>query len=88
MELLQQRGAHVSYNDPYIPELPSMRHHAIRLTSQPLTAEFLHGQDCVLVVTDHDDVDYGFVVNHSRLVVDTRNVTVELESPNCQIVKA
>ena len=42
----------------------------------------------VVAVTDHDDVDYGFVVEHSRLVVDTRNATAGLESPGCQIVKA
>src|SRR5262249_15159596 len=33
MELLKARGAHLSYNDPYIPQLPAMRHHSIRGTS-------------------------------------------------------
>src|SRR6202023_671481 len=45
LELLQRRGAVVSYNDPHVPILPRMRHHSIRLDSQPLTAEFLAGQD-------------------------------------------
>src|SRR5437870_3377758 len=53
MEMLQRRGAHVTYNDPYVPSLPPMRHHAIRLDSEPLTEEFLKVQDCVLIVTDH-----------------------------------
>src|SRR5262249_34167222 len=39
LEMLQQRGAVVSYNDPHVPSLPRMRHHAIRLDSQELTDE-------------------------------------------------
>src|SRR5205085_290083 len=41
MELLRQGGAHVAYNDPFIPVLPAMRHHSIHLESQPLGAEML-----------------------------------------------
>jgi UDP-N-acetyl-D-glucosamine dehydrogenase len=88
LEALEAKGAVVAYHDPFIPVLPAMRHHAIRLDSQPLTAEFLQAQDCVVVVTDHDGVDYPFVVEHSRLVVDTRNATAGLENPTCQVVKA
>jgi UDP-N-acetyl-D-glucosamine dehydrogenase len=88
LEALEARGAVVNYHDPFIPALPAMRHHAIRLANRPLTAEFLRDQDAVLIVTDHDDVDYEFVVANSRLVVDTRNATAGLASPDCQIVKA
>jgi UDP-N-acetyl-D-glucosamine dehydrogenase len=88
LEALEAKGAVVAYHDPFIPALPPMRHHTIRLASQPLTAQFLSAQDCVVVVTDHDGVDYGFVVEHSRLVVDTRNATAGLSHPHCQIVKA
>jgi len=79
LEALEARGAVVNYHDPFIPALPAMRHHAIRLASRPLTAEFLRDQDAVLIVTDHDDVDYEFVVANSRLVVDTRNATAGLD---------
>jgi UDP-N-acetyl-D-glucosamine dehydrogenase len=75
MELLKQRGARVSYNDPHIPGLPPMRHHNIRLHSEPLTEEFLAVQDCVLIVTDHSAYNYDWIVRHSALVVDTRNAT-------------
>jgi UDP-N-acetyl-D-glucosamine dehydrogenase len=88
LEALEAKGAVVAYHDPFIPVLPAMRHHTIRLASQALTAEFLAAQDCVLIVTDHDEVDYRFVVEHSRLVVDTRNATAGLGHPQCQIVKA
>jgi UDP-N-acetyl-D-glucosamine dehydrogenase len=78
MELLQKRGAHVSYNDPYIPKLPAMRHHAIRLASEPLTPEYLAVQDCVVIVTDHSCYRFDWIVRHAGLVVDTRNATAGL----------
>ncbi len=88
LELLQRRGAVVAYNDPHVPRLPRMRHHRIRLDSQPLSAEFLADQDCVVIVTDHSAYDYGFVVRHSRLVVDTRNATAGCEADGCRVWKA
>jgi UDP-N-acetyl-D-glucosamine dehydrogenase len=78
MELLQKRGAHVSYNDPYVPQLPAMRHHSIRLRSEPLTPEYLAVQDCVVIVTDHSCYQYDWIVRHAPLVVDTRNATAGL----------
>jgi UDP-N-acetyl-D-glucosamine dehydrogenase len=88
LEALEAKGAVVSYHDPFVPALPTMRHHTIRLTSSPLTAEFLAAQDAVLVVTDHTSVDYRFVVAHSRLVIDTRNACAGAASETCQVVKA
>src|SRR5947209_2521519 len=88
LELLQARGAVVSYNDPHVPALPRMRHHNLRLDSQPLTPEFLAAQDCVLVVTDHSAYDYQAVVRHSRLVVDTRNATAGCRPGGGRVVKA
>ena len=79
LELLAERGAVLSYNDPFIPRLPSMRHHCPPpLVSQFLSAEFLAAQDCVLVVTDHSQYDWQFIVDHARLVVDTRGATRHL----------
>jgi UDP-N-acetyl-D-glucosamine dehydrogenase len=88
LEHFEQRGAHVSYNDPHIPHLPAMRRHTIRLKSQPLTEEFLAAQDCVVIVTDHSAYDYRWIVRHARLVVDTRNATKDIDAPACRIRKA
>src|SRR5205823_14886547 len=62
LELLQRRGAVVSYNDPHIPALPAMRHHTIRLKSMPLTEQSLTEADCVVIVTDHSAYDYEWIV--------------------------
>jgi UDP-N-acetyl-D-glucosamine dehydrogenase len=88
MELLQRRGAVVSYNDPHIPSLPLMRHHRIQLQSQDLTDEFLGALDCAIIVTDHDDYDFGRIARFTRLLVDTRNATAGIASGNGRIVKA
>jgi UDP-N-acetyl-D-glucosamine dehydrogenase len=68
--LLRRRGAQVSYHDPFVPAIEVEGH---RLTSVALTAETLAGAQCVVIATNHQDVDYGLVVRHARLVVDTRN---------------
>jgi UDP-N-acetyl-D-glucosamine dehydrogenase len=89
LDLLRQRGAVVSYNDPYIPKLPKMRNHEVpELKSTELTADFLADQDVVLIVTNHSDYDYQFIVEHSQLVVDTRNATKNVVGGEERIRKA
>jgi len=89
IESLQALGALVSYNDPFVPKLPRMRRHAaLEMESQPLTAEWLAAQDCVLIATDHSQYDYELVVRHAPLVVDTRNATRHVRQGREKIVKA
>jgi UDP-N-acetyl-D-glucosamine dehydrogenase len=88
LELLQAKGARISYNDPHVPRLPRMRHHNLRMDSQPLSPEFLCEQDCVVIVTDHSAYDWDLVVENTRLVVDTRNATADCATPRARIVKA
>jgi UDP-N-acetyl-D-glucosamine dehydrogenase len=88
LEMLQERGAHVSYNDPYVPELPAPEDRRGRLTSEPLSAEFLAVQDCVLIVTDHSNYPYDWIVRHAPLVVDTRNATRGLTPAGGRVRKA
>jgi len=85
-----ERGALLSYSDPHVPKLPKMRHyqHLPPLTSCELTPEFLAAQDCVLISTDHSAVDYNFVVEHSRMVLDTRNATKNVTGGREKIFKA
>ena len=74
IELLIEGKADVRYHDPHVPSLPQMRKHDLRLGgSKPLTAALLAETDAVLIATDHDAVDYGLVMDHARIVVDTRN---------------
>jgi len=87
MELLAGQGAQVSYHDPFVPRLKRMRKYDFGLQSLPLTAETLRTQDCVLIVTDHSDVDYDFVVRESSLVVDSRNATAKVKQRRGNVVR-
>ncbi|MEX2172919.1 MAG: nucleotide sugar dehydrogenase [Pirellulaceae bacterium] len=89
MDLLQKKGAQVSYNDPHVRVLPKMRHYPhLRMNSQELTASYLASQDCVLIATDHSAYDYNWIVQHSPLVVDTRNATRGVAAGREKIIKA
>jgi UDP-N-acetyl-D-glucosamine dehydrogenase len=79
IELLQNAGAQVSYNDPYFPEVGRGRKYDLQMKCAPL--DNLGQYDCVLIVTDHSDYDYEQIVRESKLVVDTRNATRGIQSP-------
>jgi UDP-N-acetyl-D-glucosamine dehydrogenase len=71
VELLEAAGAVVTYHDPHVPRV-SIRDREYE--SQPLISEFLATQDAVIVVTDHDSIDWSLVLQYTPFVVDTRNV--------------
>ena len=90
IELIEARGASVDYHDPFVPTIPPTRDHAAlagRL-SVPLTSNAMRSYDAVLIATDHDDIDYGAVVKHSKLVVDTRNACARAGFIQDWIIKA
>jgi UDP-N-acetyl-D-glucosamine dehydrogenase len=70
MHLLEERGADVRYHDPYVPEF---RHDGTFRKSVALTADELAGADCVVIATDHSNLDYQLISTASRRIVDTRN---------------
>ena len=76
MQLLQQRGAHVEYNDPYFPQMHKMRHYNFEnMKSVSISKDMLAKYDAALIATDHSSYDYHAIVDGSKLVVDTRNAT-------------
>jgi UDP-N-acetyl-D-glucosamine dehydrogenase len=76
IHLLERRGAKVTYSDPYIPAVTV---HDVRYESQDQAAAWAKA-DCVLIITDHSEVDYKKLVEESQLVVDTRNALKNLRS--------
>ncbi len=78
IRLLERRGAEVSYHDPHVARL---REDGVELASVPLTAATLAAADCVVIVTDHSNVDYALVARHAPLVVDTRHVLPRPAAP-------
>lgn len=79
IQLLLEKGAKVSYNDPYIPDL-QLPHET--LSSVELTEECLSSADCVVIATDHSSYDWEQIASSSKLVFDTRGVTRKLKHDN------
>ena len=90
IELLLEQGAEISYVDPHIPTVPSpMRSYDLpKLASEKLTADYLQSLDCTLISTDHSAFDYDFIVENSKIVVDTRNATKMVTNHRDRIWKA
>jgi len=75
MKMLLEKGAVVTYNDPWIPKLHATRKYDFQMSSTPITPEVLAEMDAVVIVTDHSDYDFAEIVKHSNLIIDTRNAT-------------
>jgi len=83
MHLLEERGAAVSFHDPFVP---SIREEGEVRDGIDLTADIVASMDAVVVVTDHRDVDYQLVMDNAQLIVDSRNVTRGLIQTKARVV--
>ncbi len=77
IDLLRVRKADVVYHDPFVPEVnfddAHTMGHGEPLNSIPLTIDEIQSADCVIIVTEHSDVDYKMVTENAKIIVDTRN---------------
>ena len=91
IELLLQAGADIVYNDPYVPSFsvgPNVFYaDKVTMVSQELTPELLADQAVVVVVAAHKVYDYGWIVQHAKLIVDTVNATRRVTSGADKIVR-
>ena len=83
IRLLEAKGAHVEFHDPFVGEFRDEGH--VRKGVE-LTDEILRWADAVVIVTDHKNVDYQRVVDTCALVIDTRNVTAKLKSGQARVL--
>ncbi len=88
MNLLEENGAIVQYNDPFIPHIAAMGANSPERNSIELTSAALKDSDLVLIATAHSCYDPAFIVEHAPLVVDTRNMTGKLLENRHKIVQA
>jgi UDP-N-acetyl-D-glucosamine dehydrogenase len=74
MAVLKDKGARLSYHDPYVPKLAARDWPgAVDMTSTPVSADSVAGADCVVIITDHKAFDYPAIQRQAKLLVDTRN---------------
>jgi UDP-N-acetyl-D-glucosamine dehydrogenase len=78
LRLLEDQGARVSYHDPYVPRFEENGH---RYESVPLTQATVAAADCIMIVTDHDTLDYRLIRANAKRVVDTRNALARRLGP-------
>jgi UDP-N-acetyl-D-glucosamine dehydrogenase len=83
MRLLEQRGAEVVYHDPHVP---SYREEGHSRSGVALTAAELERADAVVVVTDHQAIEWQLVVDHAALVLDTRNALGRLRPGRARVL--
>jgi len=82
--LLRDKGSNLTYHDPYIPHLTV---DGLEMESVSLDQEALEAADCVVIIAAHSSYDWNWVVNSSRLVIDTRNATKNVAVYSAQIEK-
>ncbi len=75
---LLRKGADITYHDPFVPQI---KIGSRELKSVALSKPALRSADCVLILTDHSNVEYSAVAKSAKLIVDTRNA-IKMKSPN------
>jgi len=78
LELLERRGAELSYTDPYVPTL---EHGHLSLKSVP-ECEAGAGIDCAVICTNHGVFNYAAMPGRFPLIVDTRNALKGVTAEN------
>jgi len=77
IDRLRTKGCEVSYHDPFVRQLTFDDAHKEGgggpLSSVELNDEEIRSTDCVLIVTNHSQIDYRRIIELAPLVVDTRN---------------
>lgn len=90
IELLEERGARCDVHDPFVDKIPRTREYPAlaERKSIPLDGEIISQYDVILIVTDHDAVDYRLIAERAKLVVDTRNACARAGVTGQNIAKA
>ena len=84
IRLLEEKGAQVSYNDPFVP---SVLMNGDTLKSKKLLPSYLKRADCTVILTDHTSYDYTWIVKNSNLIFDSRNATKNVKMGREKIIK-
>ncbi|MCL5994645.1 MAG: nucleotide sugar dehydrogenase [Chloroflexi bacterium] len=91
IELLLNRGATVTYHDPYVSRFhlggDVFHREKLDMISQPLTEASVKSADCVIIVTGHRAIDYTFIVRNARAVVDSCNATDGIAGDTSRVIR-
>ena len=82
IHVLTSKGADVAFHDPYFDHVDVEE---VSLDRTELTSEALNRADCVVVTAGHSVYDWQWIVDNTRLLLDTRNVTSSIGPTDCEI---
>lgn len=90
MDLLSSRNSKFEFHDPHVSVVPHTREHEqyFGMPSIELNREMLERHDAVILVTDHDDLDYAMIAESGKLIIDTRNAFGRRGHSGANIIKA
>lgn len=86
IKLLKEEGAELVFFDPYIKSMQDSDGLKIQADWVDLSNEELNKSDCIVIITDHSNIDYENVVNHASIIVDTRNATKNVKLDRSKII--
>ncbi len=72
LNILNSKGASISYSDPFFPVFPQIRKSSFNLRSIELNAKSLKKFDATILTTDHDSFDYKLIKDNSSIIIDSR----------------
>ena len=72
IHLLQEDDAAVCYHDPFVP---GFAEHGLEMESTPLSEDLLNSCDLVIITADHSSINYDWLAEKARHILDTRNAT-------------
>ena len=84
IHLLEQKGADVSYHDPYVPNIS---HEGWEMESVDNLDKALIDSDCVVIITNHKKYDYSDILNKASVIVDTRNALGKAGKNNPKVTR-
>ena len=78
IDSLIKKDAHVHCHDPLVSgfELDGGK----KITTVKLTKDVISSSDLVVIITDHTDINYKFVVDNAKLIFDTRNALKDFKN--------
>ena len=85
MQELLDFDAEVCFHDPYVSAIPKMRRYNLNMQSVCFSPEVIRRMDCVIIVADHDSIDYKMLRETASLIVDTRG---RYREPGSNIIRA
>ncbi len=80
MDIFSKKKVSFEYHDPYIDVIPRLRNYNFKKKSIILSKKNIEKFDIILIITDHDKVNYNLILKYAKKIIDTRGKYYKLNS--------